>query len=255
MPSPSARILEEEEDLMKTSWPALLAAPLLPLALFAQTPAPPVPREPAAVETVSVSGVGRATLTPDRATFSVGVQSVSTTVAAAVQENNTRVASVVAALRKLGATDQEIRTSHVSIYPQQDHQQGKAPRITGYQVSNTVTVTRGNPAEVGKFVQAAVDAGANTVSGVNFTVSDPARGREGALQAAFADARAKAEVLAKAAGRSVGRAVSITEGGAVSPAPPYPMARMAMMEAKVDVPVEPGAEELSFAVSVIFELR
>ena len=97
--------------------------------------------------------------------------------AAAVQENNTRVAAIVAALRKLGATDSEIRTSHVSIYPQQDHQPGKAPRIMGYQVSNTVNVTRSNPAEVGKFLQAAVDAGANTVSGVNFTVSDPARGR------------------------------------------------------------------------------
>jgi hypothetical protein len=122
-------------------------------------------------------------------------------------------------------------------------------------VSNTVTVTRGNPAEIGKFLQAAVDAGANTVSGVSFTVSDTARVRDTALQAAFADARAKAEVLAKAAGRAVGRAISITEGTAVTPPPPYPQARLAMMEAKADMPVEPGAEELSFTVSVIFELR
>jgi uncharacterized protein YggE len=239
---------------MKTTWTLLLAALAAASSGFAQTPPPPTPREAAAWETISVSGEGRATVTPDRATFTVGVQSMAPAVAAAVQENNTRVAAIVAALRKLGATDNEIRTSQISIYPQQDHQPGRPPRILGYQVSNTVTVTRGNPAEVGRFLQAAVDAGANTVSGVSFLVSDPARGREGALQAAFADARAKADVLARAAGRTVGRALSITEGAAVTP-PPYPMPRVAMMEAKVDMPVEPGAEELSFTVSVIFELR
>jgi uncharacterized protein YggE len=240
---------------MKTTWTLLPAVLLVPAFAGAQTPPPPTPREPAALETISVSGVGRATVTPDRASFSVGVQSMAPTVAAAVQENNTRVAAIVAALRKLGAGDKEIRTSQVSIYPQQDHQPGRAPRILGDQVSNTVTVTRDDPGEVGRFLQAAVDAGANTVSGVGFTVSDPARGREGALQAAFADARAKAEVLARAAGRTVGRALSITEGAAVTPQPPYPMARAAMMEAKSDMTVEPGAEELTFTVSVIFELR
>jgi uncharacterized protein len=161
----------------------------------------------------------------------------------------------VEALRKLGATDREVRTAQFSIYPQQDHQPGRPPRILGYQVSNTVTVTRNNPAEVGRFLQAAVDAGANTVSGVSFVVSDPARVRDGALQSAFTDARAKADVLAKAAGRAIGRAISITEGTAVMP-PPYPMARrMSVEAAQMDVPVEPGAEELSFTVSVVFELR
>ena len=241
---------------MKTSVLAALAGLALPTSTLGQTAPPPAPREPALVETISVSGEGHVSVTPDRGTFTVGVQSMGPTVAAAVQDNNTRVAAIVDALRKLGATDREIRTSQISIYPQQDHQPNRPPRITGYQVSNTVTVTRGNPAEVGRFLQAAVDAGANTVSGVSFTVTDPAKGRESALQAAFADARAKADVLAKAAGRAVGRAMAITEGTAVTP-PPYPMARGAvMMQAKrEDMVVEPGAEELTFTVSVVFELR
>lgn len=239
---------------MKIPWTLLLASLASPVAGLAQTPPPSTPREAAALEAISVSGVGRATVTPDRASFSAGVQSMAPTVAAAVQENNARVTAIVAALRKLGATDREIRTSQVSIYPQQDHQPGRPPRILGYQVSNSVSVTLGNPADVGRFLQAAVDAGANTVSGVGFTVSDPARGREGALRAAFADARAKADVLARAAGRTVGRALSITEGTAVTP-PQYPMARVAMMESRVDMPIEPGAEELTFTVSVVFEMR
>jgi uncharacterized protein len=239
---------------MRNTWlaGALLAAVTAPAG--AQTPAPPAPRDVAAAETISVSGVGRVTLPPDRASFSVGVQSMGTTVAAAVQDNNTRVAAIVAALRKLGAGDREIRTSQVSIYPQQDAQPNRAPRIVGYQVSNNVTVTRPDPTEVGRYLQAAVDAGANTVSGVSFTVSDPAKGRETGLQAAFADARAKADVLARAAGRTVGRALAITEGTAVTP-PPYPFARAQAMEMKMDMPIEAGAEELTFSVSVVFELR
>lgn len=233
----------------------VLAAVLVGAATgLTQTAPLPAPREAAWQETVSVSGMGRATVTPDRVVFSAGVQSMGPNLAAAVQENNARVSAIIAALRQLGVANRDIRTSQLSIYPQQDHQEGRRPRIVGYQVANTVTVTHGNPADVGRLLQATVDAGANTVSGVSFMVSDPAKGREGALQAAVADARAKAEILARAAGRTVGRALSITEGGAASP--PVPMPRMAMMESRqADMPVEPGAEEMTFTVIVIFELR
>jgi hypothetical protein len=234
---------------MNPSRLALLAVTLLAMPAAAQAPAAPV-----AGETVSVSGTGRAELTPDRAVFTVGVQTMAPSVAAAAQENNARASAIVAALKRLGAADRQIRTSQLSIYPQQEQPGGRAPKIVGYQVSNSITVTHEDPATVGKLLQAAVDAGANTVSGVGFTVSDPARGRDGALQAAFADARAKAEVLARAAGRTIGRTLSIVEGGAVRP--PVPMQfEMKAMSRSADIPVEPGTEEVSFSVSVVFQLR
>ena len=235
---------------MKTtrSWVALVAILCPARTALAQAAAP---RE---ADSVSVSGVGRVMLTPDRASFSAGVQTLAASVQVALQENSARVTAIVAALRKLGLADKDIRTSQVSIYPQQDHQSGKQPRITGYQVSNTVTVTLAKPAEAGRFLQAVVDAGANTVSGVSFSVSDPARGRDQALQAAYADARSKAETLAKASGRSVGRALFISEGSAVMP-PPRPMAYARGLEMQASVPVEPGEEELTFSVSVTFELK
>jgi len=238
---------------MNPSRLAVLAATLLAVPAAAQAPSALAPA-PAAAETVSVSGTGHVQLTPDRATFTVGVQTMAPTVTAAVQESNARVAAIIAALKRLGASDREIRTSQVSIYPQQEQPGGRAPKVVGYQVSNSITVTREDPASVGKFLQAAVDAGANTVSGVSFTVSDPARGRDVALQAAFADARAKAEVLARAAGRTLGRAIAIAEGGGVRP--PVPMAfEMKAMSRSAEVPIEPGTEEMSFMVSVVFELR
>ena len=228
---------------------AVLAATVLAVPAAA-----PAPAAPAAIETVSVNGTGRVELTPDRAVFTVGVQTMAPSVAAAVQENNARASAIIAALKRQGAADRQIRTSQVSIYPQQEQQDGRAPKIVGYQVSNSITVIHEDPAAVGKLLQAAVDAGANSVSGVGFTVSDPARGRDGALQAAFADARAKADVLARAAGRTLGRVLSIVEGGAVRP--PVPMQyEMKAMSRSAEIPVEPGTEEVSFSVSVIFELR
>jgi uncharacterized protein YggE len=237
---------------MSPSRLAVVAATLLAAPAAAQAPGAPAPAV-TLNETVSVSGTGRVELAPDRASFTVGVQTMAPTVAGALQENNTRAVAIIAALKKLGATDREIRTSQVSIYPQQE-QQGRVPKVVGYQVSNSITVTREDPAAVGKFLQAAVDAGANTVSGVSFGVSDPARGRDAALQSAMADARTKAEVLARAAGRTLGRVLAIAEGGGIRP--PIPMAfEMKAASRMAEVPVEPGTEEASFTVSVVFELR
>jgi hypothetical protein len=225
------------------------------LLAVATAQAPQTARESPAPDTIAVNGLGTATLAPDRVSFTVGVDTMAPSLRNAVDENNARIAAVLSVLRKEGATDKEIRTATVAISPQMDYQQGRAPRVVGYQVANRVTVTRGDLASVGRLIQAAVDAGANQVMGVSFVVADPARGRDQGLQAAFADARAKAEVLARAAGRGVGRAISIVEGGAAGP-PPRPMAMMKGLAVQAsEVPVEPGTEEIRFSLSVVFELR
>lgn len=210
------------------------------------------------LETVSVSGTGRVTVIPDRFSFNVGVQTVANTVEDAVNENNRKVASVLAALKRAGAQDKDIRTSNFTIWPQQDYTQGQLPRIIGYQVSNSITVMRDKIGEAGKLLQAAISAGVNTSSGLQFEVSDPAKGRDQGMKAAFDDARAKALQLAQAAGRSLGRAVMISEGGQNQPQPPYPMQRAMAMKAEgavSDVPVESGSQENTYQVSVVFELR
>lgn len=229
-----------------------LAAMLVAASAGAQTAAGPTPDS--AWQTISVTGVGHVTLAPDRAFFTAGVQTVAPTLAAATQENATRMTAMLAAFRRAGAVDRDLRTSGLSIYPQQTQQEGHASKIVAYTVSNNVTVTRDDPTTVAKLLEAAVDSGANTVSGLSFT-SDPARGREPGLQAAFADARAKAEVLAKAAGRTAGRALAIVEGEGGA-RPPIPMPRAYVAKAMVaSAPVEAGAEEMTFTVSVVFELK
>jgi uncharacterized protein YggE len=224
---------------------------VLATSALAQTPPPPP------LETVTVTGTGKAKLTPDRYSFNVGVQTIATTVDDSVRENNERVADVIAALKKAGATAAEIRTSNFTIYPQQDYQQGKLPRITGYQVNNSVTVTRDKIGDAGKLLQAALNAGVNTSSGLQFLVSDPARGRDEGMRAAFADAKAKATTLAQAAGRAIGKALTITEGSEPS-RPPVVYRAMAVAAAQTttdEVPVESGTQEMTYSITVTFELR
>ncbi|HEX6160906.1 MAG TPA: SIMPL domain-containing protein, partial [Thermoanaerobaculia bacterium] len=183
---------------------------------------------------------------------------VANTVDEAVNENNRRTAAVISALKKAGAEERFIQTSNFNIWPQQDYQEGRLPRILGYQVSNQITVRSTKIGDAGRLLGIAINAGVNTSSGLNFEVSDPARGREQGLRAAYEDARAKAALLAAAAGRSVGRAITISEG-LQAPPPIYPQMQRGMaMEAKAavsDVPVEAGSQELSYTVSVVFELR
>jgi uncharacterized protein len=215
----------------------------------------PIPLGPA--QTVSVSGTGRSSVTPDRFTFTLGVQTVANTVDDAVTQNNKRVAAVIAALKAAGARDQDIQTSNFNIWPQQNYREGQLPEILGYQVTNTVTVRSTKIADAGKLLGVAIGAGVNTSSGINFEVTDPARGRDAGLRAAFEDARAKATLLAQAAGRPLGRVLQIGEGTQVQPPQPYPMAQRAMaMEARAaDVPIESGTQEQTYTVSVVFELR
>jgi len=220
------------------------------LAQGANTTAPMMP------ESITVTGTGKSSVAPDRFTFNLGVQTIAPTVDEAVNQNNTRVAAVIAALKKAGAADKDIQTSQFNIWPQQDYQEGRLPRILGYQVSNNITVRSEKIADAGKLLGIALNAGVNTSSGINFEVSNPSRGREQGLRAAMDDARAKASLLAQAAGRTIGRAIVISEGVQSAPPQPYPMVRMQAMEAKVgDVPVEAGSNEVSYTVTVTYELR
>jgi uncharacterized protein YggE len=228
---------------------------LIAVAAGAQTSAP---QASAFAETVTVEGTGHASVTPDRFTFTVGVQTVAPTVDDAVSQNNTRVAKIIAALKKAGAQDADIQTAQFNIWPQQDYRENQLPRILGYQVSNSITVRSTKVADAGRLLGIAIGAGVNTSSGINFEVSDPARGRDAGLRSAFEDARAKASLLAQAAGRSLGRVLMINEGTERAPQP-YPMPTRTMaMESRVanaDVPVESGTTELTFHITATFELR
>lgn len=220
----------------------------------AEVPASDLANVLLARESISVNGLGKVRLAPDRVVFTVGVETTGNTAEEATRKNNERVAQVIEAIKKAGATEKEIQTSNFSIIPQQEFPEGKAPRTVAYQANNSITVTRDKTTDASNLLQAAINVGANQVSGLSFTVADQTRGRNEGLRLAFEDARAKALVLSQAAGRSLGRALVIAEGGP-PPLPPIIQRSMAMeADTSKQVPIEQGSEELSFTITVTFEL-
>lgn len=203
---------------------------------------------------LSVNAEGKVTGRPDMATVNMGVVTEGQTAAAALAANATRMNALIAALRRTGVAERDIQTSNISVNPQYVYQENQPPRLTGYQASNTVTAKVRNLDRVGAAIDAAVNAGGNTVNGVSFSYQDQDGPLDEARADAMREARRRADLYARAAGMQVHRIVSISESAAWTP--PIPMPMMARMEAaQASTPVQPGEIETTVNLGVVFELR
>jgi hypothetical protein len=195
---------------------------------------------------VTTLGHGVVNTVPDVAVASFGVRTEAATAADALARNAEQMTRVVAALRTAGG--EKLQTQQVSLYPRTD----ESGTTTGFVATNTVSA-RAKIAGVGKLIDAAVGAGANTVEGPSLERSDRDALVRDALKNAVADAKAKAQALAEAGGFDVGAVASVSENGA-APQPVY--ARDAVeLAAKADTPIEPGTQEITADVTVSFEIR
>ena len=197
---------------------------------------------PPTTDTVTVSGEGVVLAVPDRAEISAGVETRAPTARAALQANATAMEDVLAALRSAGGTD--VTTQSVSLSTSFDDKGSP----NGFVASNIASATVAF-AKAGALIDAAVAAGANTVYGPSPSRSDADALYREALAKAVADAGGRAAVLAKAAGRELGRVTAISESGA-APVPVF-----AKAAADASTPVESGPQETTASVSVTYELR
>jgi uncharacterized protein YggE len=200
--------------------------------------------------TVTVSGNGVISVTPDVADIVIGVMAQKPTVAEAQSAAATSMTSVVAAIKKSGVADKDIVTTNVSLSPVYDYSStGAAPRLVGYQFSNTVRVTVRDTRKIAAVIDDSVAAGATSVSGISFRVGDPKSIQTQARQAAMADARAKADALTAAAGVSIKGVATITE----TTSQPSPVYYGAMDAAKsASTPIQTGTTEVSVQVTVTY---
>lgn len=200
-------------------------------------------QDAAGEDTVTASGVGTATAVPNEAQMSFGVESRAATAKAAVAANADAMRKVINALRQARA--REIATQWVSVYPVSRDDGG----VDGYTASNSVSAVS-DVGEAASLIDAAVEAGANSISGPGLSSSNSEELYRQALAKAVSEARERAQVLAKAAGRSLGEITSIVEGSAATP---LPYAERAALDASV--PIVPGEQETTATVSVTFSLR
>lgn len=227
---------------------ALLVPPLL--ALLAATPGLAAEEHP--LRQITVTGAATISATPDVATISGGVETQAPTAAEALRMNSDAMTKVLDALAKAGIAKADIQTTRLSLDPVwqqlEDGRQGN--EVTGYAAGNMVTITVRDTGQLGGVIDAMAGAGGNRIYGIGFAVDDPRAQLGRAREEAVADARAKAETLAKSAGVTLGPVLRIDEG-APSGQPAPMRARMEMAAA----PVSEGSIELGAEVTITYALR
>jgi uncharacterized protein YggE len=181
---------------------------------------------------------------PDEAELSFGVETRAATAREAVRASADAARKIVNALRQAGG--RELRTQQVSVYPVS----GESGRIEGYAASTAVSAVS-DVEDAPALIDAAVEAGANQISGPVMSSTNAEELYRQALAKALDEARARAEVLAKASGRSLGGIHTIVEAGGSAPIP-YAAERVA---ANAAMPIVPGAQDTTATVSVTFFLR
>jgi len=196
-----------------------------------------------------LSAYGEVKAAPDRATISVGVQTLAPTAAQAMAQNRERMGKVMAQLMKQGLAARDIQTSSIDLNAQYSYVQNEAPKLTGYQASNAVMIMVNDLARLGPVLDAVVEAGVNQVNGISFGFKNAQGLEDAARLAAIKALKAKADLYAGATGFRSVRLVSLSEGG--SNPEPRPMALMAMAKMGADAgstPVSGG--ELSVRIDV-----
>lgn len=217
-------------------------------------------KAPAASEQITVSGTGKVTATPDVAEISIGTISQSATVNQATKDNTDKMNKIVDAVKnefKIDAKD--VQTSNYNVSPNYDYTDGRQ-RITGYTVSQSLSVKVRDFTKTGDLLGRATELGANSVSGPVFTIDNPEKFQEEARAIAIKQAKEKASVLAGQVGIKLGRIVSYSEGNNGTVIPLYAKAEMSALgsarDAAMPAPViESGSQDIQIDVSISFELN
>jgi uncharacterized protein YggE len=241
----------------------LLVAGLVALALVAAYLAGNAGGSPARADTadttrtITVTGTGHVSVVPDQLAFDLSVSVLRPDLSQALDDANSAMQSVVDTLEAAGVAEKDIKTTDVSVYPEYGRpQKGQPPTLQGYRVSHSITVTVDDLSKGSDIVTAALGAGGKGVrlDGLRLQVADP----DGALGPARSDAveqaRAKAEQYAEDAGRELGDIVRISE----TADQPYAVDMHSYADSAAGsspVPIQPGQEDLTADVTVVYELR
>lgn len=193
---------------------------------------------------VRVTGHAVVMTQPDQAQLDIGVVTEAKTAAGAANQNAQRVDRVIGELKKTLGQNTAIKTLSYSVSPNYRYpKEGGKPEITGYTASNIVRLTTERLSDVGKIIDAASQAGANTIHNLQYTLKDEKTAQSAALREAAENARAKAQTLAAALSLQVVGVQSVAENQAPEITPLRK--GLATAEARaIETPIEPGTIEV-----------
>ncbi len=210
---------------------------------------------------VTVSGYAESNEKNQIAQFNAGVNAISDVKETAVAEVNAKMAEIVAAVKKLGVESEDIKTQQMNTYQMQENVnpmmigQGKV-KLGQWSASNSIEITLRDVDQASELADVLNASGATNVYGPNFQLDTSKKADDKLVEAAVADAKLKAELMARASGARLGRVISIVEGSQGGIA--YPMSarsEMAKMDLAVPAPMEVGTSRISKTVTVVWSLR
>lgn len=207
---------------------------------------------------LTAAGEGKVMVKPDRATINMGVQTEDKDAKTAQTQNAQKMDAVMAKLKALGISDDDIKTSQYNVFPQYDYNDGKST-LRGYQVMNMVNVIVKDTAKLGDIIDQTVQAGANQMDNVAFTISEPDKYYNEAIAKAIEQAKEKANVMANTAGVKVKAIINVSEVAA-GYQPVYGMGGMEYakdqaLAAAAPTPIASGQLEVKANVVVTFEIE
>ena len=209
------------------------------------------------VPSVTVTGEATLSAEPDQAEIDIGVVTQARNAPDATRENAEKLSRVLAEIKKILEKADEVKTSGYALTPNYRYpSQGGRPEITGYTASNTLRIKMLKLESVGKLIDAAMQAGANNVNRLVFTLKNEEAARLEALKQASLKAKAKAEAIAAALGLKIVKVMSISESERSFQPVFRQMAagRAEVAAAPAPTPVEPGTVEVRSTVSLVAEL-
>jgi len=233
----------------RSQWIAIGIGVLVALGLFAgNAKAEEIQR------TITITGQGQVSVKPDIAIVETGVVTQAKTAAEALTANTQAMQAVFDAIKELGIEDRDMRTSQFSVNAIHTRpERGEASRISGYQVSNLVSITLRDLDRIGEVLDRVVSTGSNELRGIRFQVEKPGPLMDGAREEAVKDALRKAKIYVAAAGVALGPVLTINEhGGGGRPQPVFARA-MAMEDSSV--PIAAGEQTLSTSVTLVIGLE
>jgi uncharacterized protein YggE len=205
--------------------------------------------------TVTVSASGAVSAEPDEATISSGVTSEAKTAREALSKNTEAMKKAIAELKSQGIEANDIQTTQFNVEPVYVYpKEGQPPNVTGYRVTNAVSVRVRNLDTLGGVLDQLVTVGANQVGGISFNVSKAETLKDDARKEAMANALRRAKLLAIAGGADVGEVMQISEEVNFQVPQPVVFARKMAMSAEA-APVERGSQQLEARVTVTWKLK
>lgn len=205
---------------------------------------------------IIVSGSGTASAEPDLALINLGVQVLSPSVGEALNTANSSLDDILQVLANYDVDESDTQTRYFNINTQYDYSNDGAPEVTGYQVTNELSVRVRNLDSLGELITDVVEAGGDPVrvNGINFAIEDTAALEDEALALAVEDAKARAQRMAELSGVTLGDLVSVSQAGGASPALPAAFAAEAAVMSRA-TPIRAGDLEITINIQALYTIK